>query len=184
MGTNSEKRALASRSWKKIKSGIICNFHDISTTRYSVQVATKEQIFSHLERCDKYFIPILSEKVNIRDYAAKIYEKAVRFEAWDGERLTGLVAAYFNDAKKHSGFITNVSVEADQRGKGIATELLKNCIGYAGQHDFKEIRLEVDKNNFGAIQLYGKLGFEKKGSDQEMLTMRIKLPFTGNDKNT
>jgi hypothetical protein len=56
--------------------------------------ASEAQIAGHLSRCDADFVPSLSGRVDINDYAKKIVNKAMRFEAWSGGELVGLVAAY------------------------------------------------------------------------------------------
>ena len=62
--------------------------------------ATEAQIAEHLARCDADFVPPLSGRVEINDYAKKISIKAKRFEAWSGDILVGLVAAYCNHHEK------------------------------------------------------------------------------------
>ncbi len=86
--------------------------------------ATKEDIHAHLEECDGGFHPKLSLKVDIGEYAAKIRARARTFEAWSGEKLVGLVAAYMNDRATRTGFITSVSVATSFVGRGIASALL------------------------------------------------------------
>jgi len=113
----------------------------------------------HLEECNENFIPPLDQKVDLRDYSKKLAEKSITFEAWDGKKLIGLVAAYFNDLEQRVGFITNVSVVKDHHGKGIARALMDRCIEYAKKENFRSIKLEVSENNEGAIQLYKKLSF-------------------------
>ena len=40
------------------------------------------QIKWHLEQCDQLFIPPLSERVVLSEYAAKLSDRGERFEAW------------------------------------------------------------------------------------------------------
>ncbi len=119
-----------------------------------INTAAKEQITIHLRQCADQFVPTLSQRVDILEYARKIAEKSVTFEAWNQEKLIGLIAAYFNDPEKEFGFITSVSVVDDCTGKGIAAALLNQCVQYAGEQGFKTIRLEVSEENSRAIRLY------------------------------
>ena len=104
---------------------------------YRLNMASAAQIAEHLLRCDADFVPPLSGRVEIRDYAQKIASKATRFEAWSGGTLVGLVAAYCNDRDKRIAFITSVSVLREWTGKGIAARLMKSVhrtcegVGYA-----------------------------------------------------
>ncbi len=50
--------------------------------KYFLNKATTAQIIDHLQRCNADFIPPLSGRTNIDDYALKITNKATRFEAW------------------------------------------------------------------------------------------------------
>ncbi len=77
---------------------------------YTINCAEKDDVQHHLMECDKSFIPPLSLKVNIEDYAQKIVEKADTFEAWVDGKLIGLIAAYCNNLEDREAYITNVSV--------------------------------------------------------------------------
>ena len=88
---------------------------------YLSNKASEAEIAEHLSRCDADFVPPLSGRVEINDYAKKIASKATRFEAWSGGTLVGLVAAYCNDQEKHIAYITSVSVLRNGRAKASRT---------------------------------------------------------------
>jgi ribosomal protein S18 acetylase RimI-like enzyme len=137
--------------------------------------ATQEDIQAHLEHCDENFSPRLSIKVEIGEYSRKISAKARTFEAWSGDTLVGLVAAYLNDRDARSGFITNVSVANAFMGRGIAAALLDRCLDKSRQEGIEAIGLEVSMKSREAIRLYEKLGFstfERKG---ETVLMRLTI---------
>jgi Acetyltransferases len=139
---------------------------------YKTKTASKEEIYLHLKECKDDFIPPLDQTVNLSEYSEKIKTKALTFEAWINNELAGLVAAYFNDTIHHSGYVTNVSVIKQYKGKGIAKELMNRCIEYATQNNFLQITLEVADDNDKAIQLYKKLNFaifERKEKKIEMI---------------
>jgi ribosomal protein S18 acetylase RimI-like enzyme len=130
--------------------------------------ATQGDIQAHLEGCDGNFSPRLSLKVDIREYSRKISAKAQTFEAWFGDTLVGLVAAYLNDSDARSGFITNVTVAKAFMGRGIASALLDRCFDRSRQEGMETIGLEVSTESREAIRLYEKLGFselERKGAN-------------------
>ena len=145
----------------------------MSEITYTIKKATVKDIELHLLLCDLQFIPPLSDKVDIESYSNKIYDKAITFEAWSQNKLIGVIAAYFN-YEEQFGFITNVSVDPKWTGKGIAAELLKNCLEYTVNSKFKTVSLEVNKNNGKAIGLYTKFGFEKESQKEDSLTMKWK----------
>ena len=142
---------------------------------YKIKAASEKDVFLHLRECNDSFLPPLNEKVNIDEYAKKIFEKAITFEAWENQTLVGLIAAYFNDLNKGAGFITNVSVLKNYMGQGIASELLKNCIQYARQKKITEMQLEVDKKNMTAILFYKKYNFMDAGINADTILMKLKI---------
>jgi ribosomal protein S18 acetylase RimI-like enzyme len=147
---------------------------ETSKITYQIKKAKEEQIYSHLKECNTNFFPPLSDRVNLEEYSKKIADKAITFEAWSENTLVGLIAAYMNEETKIS-FITNVSVLKNYMGLGIAAELTKNCIEHIRQHNFKEIKLEVHKNNLSAISLYKKFNFTTYDSvdNQDMMKLEI-----------
>ena len=61
------------------------------------------------------------------------------------------------------GDITNVCVDPDRRGLGLATCLMEDLLDLAGQRGVTRIYLEVRASNHPALSLYQKVGFEKIG---------------------
>ena len=59
--------------------------------------------------------------------------------------------------------IMNIAVKEDYRRQGIATLLLNNILDICNEKNIKTINLEVNEENFSAIRLYQKFGFEENG---------------------
>ncbi|MBX3644876.1 MAG: GNAT family N-acetyltransferase [Rubrivivax sp.] len=118
----------------------------------------REAVLAHLQACDSAFRPPLSERIDLVAYAEKIATRAERFEAWDGERLVALVAAYCNDPDRRTAFLTSVSVLPERHGLGLASQLLDWCIDHARAGGFERIELEVDESNQAALRLYDRHG--------------------------
>lgn len=139
--------------------------------------AKLEDIVHHLRRCNDLFYPPLNSYVNIENYARKLHNFSITYEAWDDNRLVGLVATYLNDKGKRNGFISNVSVEHCYQGQGIAKSLLIKVIKYAKELGFSSLVLEVETQNEAALKLYSTLGFKKKPQTlgTEKLEMEKKL---------
>lgn len=146
---------------------------------YTTNTAREEDIVSHLRECNGHFTPVLSSRVDLNHFAGKISEKAVTLEAWAAGRLVGLLSAYFNDTVHRTGYINNVSVVKEYRGKGVATELLNRCIRHATERGFEKITLEVSKTSSGAMRLYRKTGFEDSGVNGEFLVMQREIRNPG-----
>ncbi|MEO7562947.1 MAG: GNAT family N-acetyltransferase [Ferruginibacter sp.] len=144
---------------------------------YRIDTATEVEISAHLFKCNGNFIPPLSEKVNIKDYARKLALNSVTFEAWSHDILAGVVAAYFNDINNKTGYITNVSTLGEFFGQGLGSKLLKMCIDYGEKNGYRQIMLEVNSGNENAIGLYKKNGFGPTTHIGDMIGMKKELSF-------
>lgn len=142
---------------------------------YLLNKASVTQIKDHLTNCEANFIPPLSDRLEIDDYAHKIVSNATRFEAWSDGTLVGLVAAYCNDQEKCIAYITNVSVLQAWTNIGIAARLLGQCIEFVKTAGMRQISLEVNRENSPAIKLYENSGFITRKSDTPLVIMNLFL---------
>lgn len=140
---------------------------------YYLNRSIESDIYTHLSACDRNFVRALVKRVTIKDYSTKIYNKAMRFEAWVNDTLVGLVAAYCNDQTKRIAYITSVTVLSEWQGKGIALELMKRCIEHARKLGMYCIRLEVAWGNAPAIRLYEKCGFAITDNGDSLVAMNM-----------
>ncbi len=154
-----------------------------TAVEYLSNKASEAEIAEHLSRCDADFVPPLSGRVEIADYAKKIASKATRFEAWSGNALVGLVAAYCNDQEKRTAYITSVSVLKAWAGKGIAARLVAQCVEHAKVLGMRQISLELAGDNTRAIRLYEKSGFVAGKVTDAFVTMNLYLE-SGEDMNS
>lgn len=138
---------------------------------YSVNLSGASEITAHLFRVDAGFEPTLSSRVDIPAYAQKLHDRAVRFEAWMGEELVGLVASYCNQPDGSMAFVTSVSVWSECQGQGIGGRLMRQCIEHVRGLEVGQIELEVNKLNLSAIALYQKLGFNMLRETSSTLIM-------------
>jgi ribosomal protein S18 acetylase RimI-like enzyme len=149
------------------------------TVSYTANVATVDQLSDHLRRCDDAYVPPLSERVRIEDYARKLAERATRLEAWNEGALIGLVAAYLPSGADAPVYISDVSVVPEQRGRHIASALLTECAALARHHAVDRLRLEVHRRNEPAIGLYEANGFHAIAEAEDILTMERPLNGSG-----
>ncbi len=61
------------------------------------------------------------------------------------------------------GYITNVAVTKEHRGKGVAKALMEKLLEKGEEQNLSFITLEVRESNLAAINLYKKFGFIKEG---------------------
>ena len=69
-----------------------------------------------------------------------------------------LIACLYEQGKKAE--ILRIAVHPNQRGKGIAKELLETSFRIFSEDFIEEVSLDVDSSNRSATRLYAKLGFE------------------------
>jgi ribosomal protein S18 acetylase RimI-like enzyme len=132
-------------------------------------------IYAHLKACDETFIPPLSQRVIIKDYAEKLFRFAERFEYFEENTLIGLLALYCNDPKKETAFISNLSVLEKWQKRGIAKKLLNSAIDFLQEKQFKKVSLETDINNFHAIHFYKKQSFKVIKTSPLVITLERDL---------
>jgi ribosomal protein S18 acetylase RimI-like enzyme len=140
---------------------------------YRTATATQGEIFRHL--CSACFTPRLGERVDLVQYSKKLTDNAVTFEAWNDDTLVGLVAAYFNDPTNQRGFITSVSTVEAHQGRGVAKALMQRCLIYGRSRGFREVYLEVHRENTAAICLYRSCGFVDAGLHGDNWIMKLAL---------
>jgi ribosomal protein S18 acetylase RimI-like enzyme len=142
---------------------------------YSANKASGAEVAEHLAHCDTDFMPPLSTRINIFDFANTIVSRAERFEAWSDNLLVGLLAAYCNDRAKCIAYITNVSVLKEWTKNGIATHLMRHLIEYTKMTGVRQISLEVASRNLSAIDLYKKYGFVVGKANPPFINMDLIL---------
>lgn len=140
---------------------------------FALNKADASQIAMHLRACDSVFVPPLSGRINIDDYARKIADKAQRFEAWTNGDLIGLAAVYCNDPDTQIAFVTSVSMLPIWQGQGIASQLMTNCLNHVRKLGFHHIELEVDAGNTVARALYEKQGFKPDSMKGGSIILRM-----------
>ena len=140
---------------------------------YREKTASREDILGHLRACNHNHHPPLDQKVDLLEYAGKIFDNAVTFEAWSNGVLVGLVAAYLSDVSGRTGYITNVSVTREFMGQGVALKLMGVCLEKAEYCGTKIMALEVGRANEAAIALYRKLGFEESRDKGNSIMMQL-----------
>jgi ribosomal protein S18 acetylase RimI-like enzyme len=141
--------------------------------------ADAEAIEKHLLQCDMRFLPPLSSRVSLPDYAQKLSLLADRFEAWESDRLIGLVAAYLRNSNTPEGYISSVSICGDFEGQGIASRLMQDCFDAAVAKRLTILVLEVAQNDQHACGFYRKHGFQPIGGGKSgFLKMSLQLKNT------
>lgn len=134
-----------------------------------------EEILEYLDSNSEIFIPPLKNRVNLTEFATKINNNAIHFCAIDNHKLIGFLASYFNQPQKEFGYITTISVTKEYQGMGVASKLINEVLSYAKMNHFRNIKLEVNKQNAKAIDFYVHKGFVVFETKGDSLFMNMQL---------
>lgn len=144
---------------------------------YAHNRATPAQLLLHLQEVDAGFMPPLSSRVPLADYASKLCSQAERQEAWAGADLVGLIACYCNQPEA-GAYISNVSLLPAWRGRGVADELLRRSLQLARERGLRSVALHLHPDNLPAQTLYRRHGFLPGIPEGERLPMTLNLSPT------
>ena len=128
-----------------------------------------ERLEKILWELDETIIPRLSERVDIREYAQKLSQRAELYYARFGDKDIGNCAIYMNGSSV--GFISSIALKKEWQNKGIGKRLWRAIITQAKTKGIQTIELLVYEKNDAAITFYKKLGFRKKEMGDSWITM-------------
>lgn len=122
---------------------------------------------------DSDFYPTLSYRVNIKKYATKIHKKAILIivKNVNNGKIVGVTAFYANDHIYKTAYLSIIIVDFDYSGKGVAKQMLELLNKYLIKKNYREISLEVYKENKAAIKLYEKEGYRTMRKDNDYIQM-------------
>ncbi len=126
-----------------------------------VQKPTVEEIEAFLNDVDKDFPVAISEKVNLKEYAEKLFDKATIFCEYQNGVLASMVAGYTENLKNNLAYIAIMATRKESRGQGHAEKLLGRFIDYSRNNGAKGVHVYAVESNLPAVATYKKLGFER-----------------------
>ena len=135
-----------------------------------------DTIYQFLKDNDHQFRPLLSSRVNLKDYAVKLATHAVHFILQDkSSGLFAFAAVYFNDFRSKKGFISYINVDRSHQSKGYGRLLMDEIILYGKNHGFKILQLEVSRANTSAISFYQQIGFTSVSSNDDAYFLQLTI---------
>jgi ribosomal protein S18 acetylase RimI-like enzyme len=145
--------------------------HEAIELRYNTASAT--EIAAHLRGCDGSFVPPLSSRVAIDDYAQKLASHAERVELWADGLLIGLAAFYGNQPP--DAFLSSISVLPTFQKRHLARQMLAECIARARGLNCASMTLEVSSQHEAALALYHAQGFTMTETVAGITSMALSL---------
>jgi ribosomal protein S18 acetylase RimI-like enzyme len=137
------------------------------------KIISSNEIYLFFIETDNDFYPQLSYRLNIKEYAKKLYMNANLIVSRDSSnnKIVGLTAFYANNYQNMNAFLSNINVKKSYSGKGIAKQMMDIMHKDLIKKGFKSITLEVYKNNSRAINIYKKQGFVIYNQKNQYYTM-------------
>ena len=129
------------------------------TNIYQPHEYDEDKMYLFLKETDDYFIPALSERVILKEWAKKLCSNAVVFELVLDGSIIGIGATYYNESTAFS-FGTFVCVKKEYQKEMYGVELIQQMIDYAKENGSAGFKCEVRKSNKPLVKFYKMLGFE------------------------
>lgn len=126
---------------------------------YKPNEYNQNKLHKFLEETDDYFIPALSVRVDLNDWAKKLCEYATIFEVEIDQVLIGIGALYFNKAPEYS-YGTFVCVKKEYQKEMYGVELIQQMISYAKDNASTGFKGEIRKSNKQMVKFYKLMGLE------------------------
>ncbi|MBS4982364.1 MAG: GNAT family N-acetyltransferase [Lachnospiraceae bacterium] len=125
-----------------------------------------------LRKLDEELIPKLSERVSVKEYAAKLTVHAeIYYVVEHGEDIAN-AAVYMNE--KGKGFISSFGVLPKYQRIGAGRILMRRILCDAKQKGIEELSLEVFDENERAVRFYYAQGFVAEGKKGKWLRMKYR----------
>lgn len=127
-----------------------------------------------LEKMSSQFKPSLESTLNLKEYSLKL-SKLAHFQISKIKCTVSGVIAYYPNIETRILYIPIVWVNKEFQGSGLSRIMLKEIISYAINNKFKNINLEVLKNNTPAYRLYESSGFiiQEDREDKYLMTRAL-----------
>jgi ribosomal protein S18 acetylase RimI-like enzyme len=123
-------------------------------------IVTITSLLDFLVQVDLDFVPPISSKVDLVQYAQKLNSKATHCVAQEsgGEKIIGLISFYCNDPQKINAYISVFGVFESARGKGLGSEMFDRVIDYVKGMGFAFMSFQTWESN-RALSFYKSRGF-------------------------
>lgn len=117
----------------------------------------------------------LQECKDLKSLAKKLFLYGITVEMEKHGNRIGFGSFYCNDNNNYIAFLTRIAVLPQYEGKGYGTQLLKRIEEIAFEAGMKYMRLEVNKTNERAMNLYNKMGYVFDGNAHACSCYMIKV---------
>ncbi len=123
-----------------------------------------KRILQFLREVDEYFIPSLSSRVNIDEYAIKLSLNAHTLFLKQGLNDVASASVYCN---KRDAYLSSIAVKKEFFHQGLGSRLMQETMDHCRREKCRCLRLQVFNNNEKSIDFYTRCGLmiEKNSAD-------------------
>jgi len=118
---------------------------------------------------DSEFIPPISLRVDLHQYAVKLAKSAVWFLAYENTYIIGHCAVYMN--QKNFAYISSLAIKSEMQGNGIGSALWDSLEEEAIKRGIHYITLKASKENKNSIRFYEHHSCKIVSENEGWLTM-------------
>lgn len=137
----------------------------------TIVIKDQKKLFEGWKKLGENYSPSLYQRIdNYDQFIEKLFQYAENYALVEDEVLMGMISFYANDIIREKAYITEIIVDQQFQRMGIGKKLIDICISESKKKGMNGIRLEVKKNNQGAIKFYERMGFRYE-SDKSMIAI-------------
>ncbi len=126
-----------------------------------VQKPTVKEIEAFLYAVDKDFPVAISEKVDLKEYAKKLFDNATFCYEYQNGVIAAMVAGYTHNLTENLAFVSIMATRKEYRGQGLASKQLAKFLEESRKAGAKGVHVYAVESNLPAVATYKKLGFER-----------------------
>lgn len=131
-----------------------------------------QRIYDFLMAIDETMIPVLSDRVNLKEYANKLARQADTIFVTYNSLDVGSCSIYCNT---QTAFISSIAVKSECLYQGIGTQMMEHIKAHVMKKQCNVIQLEVYYSNQIAISYYKKNGFREISRRNAWIFMEYRL---------
>ena len=130
--------------------------------RYGPGEGPEDDFFQFVKDSDAFFNPPLSVRVNVEEYAKKMFLNGTKQWFADNGKIIALSVAYYNKPPQES-FGTYLFVLPEYESNGLGLKLVQNTLKYLKEFGADRYRVKIRASNKMLYKFYLLMGFKKTG---------------------
>ena len=122
-------------------------------------ILTISQIEEFLREVDSMFPIPISQKVDLHEYACKLYNRADIRTVLENNKIVAMAAGYTENVIENRGYISIAAVLPEARGRGYGKKLIGEIMNIAENKGLDAVHLYAKSSNKPGVRMLHSLGF-------------------------